>query len=217
MLVKKKKAFTLVELLIVIAILLIMIVILIGILNPIALVNKAQDSRRKKDLNRIRVAFEEYFNDKGCYPNNVPDSFLRNQLNDNKNCGSSSVFGKWLKPWPCDSNGKPYDVLTGYDDDSNCPKWFKIRAVLENKKDPSINIVAVAENDPNYGVSSGNITPGGYLGDGNPACWKPNCSVKDLEKDGTCGQLTEHGCDGPNCYKGSNQCYPECQVTSCSP
>jgi len=146
-LVKKKKAFTLVELLIVIAILLIMIVILIGILNPIALVNRAKDSRRKKDLGRIRVAFEEYFNDKGCYPNDLhPESWLTNLMSPG-NCGSSSVFGKWLRPWPCDPNGDPYEILTGYDD--KCPKWFKILATLENKKDSSINIVAVAENDPN--------------------------------------------------------------------
>lgn len=209
-LVKKNKAFTLVEILVVIAILLIMIAILIGILNPIALVNRAKDSRRKKDLGRIRVAFEEYFNDKGCYP----DKTLRDELNKSENCGTSFVFGNWLKPWPCDPNGNPYQVLTGYDD--TCPKWFKIFATLENKKDSSINIVAVAENDANYAVSSGNITSGGYLGDNNPSCTAGCHHKPDDEPDG-CGGLGDgKGCDGPNCYK-RNDCTPECQVTSCSP
>jgi len=208
--VKKIKGFTLVEILVVMAILLIMIAILIGILNPIALVNKAQDSQRKKDLNRIRVAFEEYFNDKGCYPNEI----LRLQLIDRENCGKSSVFEKWLSPWPCDPNGNPYQVLTGYDD--TCPKWFKIFATLENKKDPNINIVAVAENDSNYAVSSGNITPGGYLGDDNPDCSKTNCYVIPVGSPGGCGQKTIGGCEGPNCYK-DNQCTPRCQVSGCNP
>ena len=208
-LVKKKKAFTLVEILVVMAILLIMIFILIGILNPIALVNKARDSRRKKDLSRIRVAFEEYFNDKGCYPNDIPADFLRSALNNDNNCGSSSVFGKWLRPWPCDPNGKHYEVLTGYGD--TCPKWFKILTTLENKKDSSINIVAVAENDPNYGVSSGNITPGGYLGDNNPNCEDLCYSVSS----GICNQIGN--CDGPNCFKKAGCNDIRCQVSCCGP
>lgn len=214
MLVKKDKGFTLVEILVVMAILLIMMMILVGILNPIALVNKARDSRRKKDLSRIRVAFEEYYNDKGCYPNNVEPDKLRDALNNDENCGKNFVFGKWLKPWPCDPSGKHYEVLTGYDD--NCPKWFKIRTTLENKSDPSINVVAVAENDPNYAVSSGNITPGGYLGDNNPNCTAGCHYIPPGEPSGCQGYGPGLGCDGPNCYR-HNQCIPECQVTSCSP
>ena len=203
-LVKKKKAFTLVEILVVMAILLIMIFILIGILNPIALVNKARDSRRKKDLSRIRVAFEEYYNDKGCYP---PDP-LKGDLSKDENCGSSSVFGKWLRPWPCDPNGKHYEVLTGYDD--NCPKWFKILTTLENKKDADINITALTENDSNYAISSGNITPGGYLGDNNPGCEDLCYSVSS----GICNDI-DH-CDGPNCYSHTG-CNVDCRVTCCGP
>ena len=70
---KKKKVwhqsgFTLVELLIVMTILVIFAVILIGIIKPNTLIGKANDSRRKSDLNKIRTAFEEFFNDKGRYP-----------------------------------------------------------------------------------------------------------------------------------------------------
>lgn len=205
---KKIKGFTLVEILVVMAILLLMIVILIGILNPIALVNKAKDSRRKKDLNRIKVAFEEYYNDKGCYPNLTKVI----ELMDSNNCGAGWVFTSWLRPWPCDPNGKPYEIWTGYDDD--CPKMFKIFTTLENKSDPSINIVAIAENDPNYAVSSGNISAGGYLGDNNPNCSDGCHKIPEDFPDG-CNSYPS-GCDGPNCYR-DNQCSPECQVTSCSP
>ena len=64
-----RKGFTLIELMVVVTILAIMSMILVGIINPIALVNRGRDARRKKDLARIKTAFEEYYNDKGCYPN----------------------------------------------------------------------------------------------------------------------------------------------------
>lgn len=207
MLVKKIKGFTLVELMIVMAILIMMAIILIGILNPIALVNKARDGRRKKDLNRIRVAFEEYYNDKGCYP----DIALRDQLNDPLNCGTL-VFGKWLNPWPCDPKGEPYVILTGYDD--TCPKWFKIMATLENKSDPSLNITALSENDPNYAVSSGNIKAGGYNGDQNPICnFDGNCYAYTAGETEECNDIGAF-CEGSNCYARPD-CLPECQVSCC--
>jgi len=211
MLVKNIKGFTLVELLVVIAILILMIMILVGTLNPIALVNKARDSRRKKDLNRIKVSFEEYFNDKGCYPNDLPPERWLTNLMSPENCGSNSVFGKWLGPWPCDPNGQPYQIRVGYD--PACPKWFKILARLENRQDEAINIIGASETDYNYAVSSDNISPGGYLGDYNPAC-EANCYKFE---DDECNALNyPGGCEGPNCYKNSG-CSLECQVTCCGP
>jgi type II secretory pathway pseudopilin PulG len=206
MLVKKIKGFTLVELMIVMAILIMMAIILIGILNPIALVNKARDGRRKKDLNRIRVAFEEYYNDKGCYP----DATLRDELNDPSSCGTS-VFGKWLYPWPCDPKGQPYEIKTS---DDPCPKWFKIMATLENKSDPSINVAAQGENDPNYAVSSGNIKAGGYIGDDNPTCnFNGICYKFTFLETEQCNDIGAF-CEGSNCYARAG-CLPECQVSCC--
>jgi len=63
----KKKGFTLVELLIVMAILLMMATMMVGTLNSVGIFNKARDARRKKDIGRIKIAFEDYYNDKGCY------------------------------------------------------------------------------------------------------------------------------------------------------
>lgn len=209
MLVKNKKGFTLVEILVVMAILLLMIVILIGILNPIALVNKARDNRRKKDLNRIKVAFEEYYNDNGCYPNNVLPDELLTKLMLPQNCGTL-VFGKWLNPWPCDPNNKPYIVMTGYDPD--CPKWFKILTTLENKNDPDINVTALTENDSNYAISSGNIVPGGYLGEDNPYC----VGLCHVVEDGSCN--VKSSCFGSNCFRGAYNgvnCHTQCQVNNC--
>jgi len=203
---KKIKGFTLVEILIVIAILLLMMMILIGILNPVALVNKARDSRKKKDLSRIKVAFEEYYNDKGCYPN--VDKV--GQLIVKENCGSREVFSPWYRPWPCDPSGEPYQVVVGYD--STCPKWFKILTVLENKQDVAINITGVSATDYNYGVSSDNISPGGYLGDNNPNCAKNGCYYDPPGDDQNCNGIS--ACNGPNCFNVGG-CSPSCRVTCC--
>ena len=207
MLVKKDKGFTLVEILVVMAILLIMIMILIGILNPIALVNKARDSRRKKDLRRIKVAFEEYYNDKGCYPNqSIVDGLMQKSY-----CGGSSIFGRWLKPWPCDPNGNSYEIQVGYD--QNCPKWFRILTILENKNDMAINMAGVLATDPNYAVSSDNIPVNFYPGDNNPSC-ESNCYVV-VDEGLTCNSRNfSMGCEAPNCYRNPD-CTPECQTSCC--
>ena len=67
-----KKGFTLIELLVVIAI--------IAILSTLAIVGlsaarqKARDAKRLSDIRQVQSALEIYFNDKGRYPDAVPNS-----------------------------------------------------------------------------------------------------------------------------------------------
>lgn len=63
-----KKAFTLMELLIIIALIAIIATVVLILLNPWQQIAKAQDSRRKNDLATFRKVLEDYYNDKGCYP-----------------------------------------------------------------------------------------------------------------------------------------------------
>ena len=105
---KKRNGFTLVELLIVMAIIIILAIMMMGILNPAALVNKGYDAQRKKDLNRIKTSFEEYFNDNGKYPSGS----LLLDLANKTNC-KSNIFAPYLTPWPCDPNGNPYKIIVG--------------------------------------------------------------------------------------------------------
>lgn len=154
---RKNSGFTLVELLIVVSILAIMAVILIGILNPVALVNKANDSRRKSDLAKVKTAFEEYYNDKGFYPS-YADVVT---WNVESNC-SKPVNGinKYLNSWPCDPKGSTYIMVSD-------PSWFKIITNLDNKKDSGIppgwydgsgyQALGYDKDQVNYGVSSSNI------------------------------------------------------------
>jgi prepilin-type N-terminal cleavage/methylation domain-containing protein len=165
-----KRGFTLVELLVVMAILAIMMMIMIGILNPIALVNRGYDARKKKDVNRIKIAFEEYANDNGgCFPTNdyilgkrngVVDQ-TKNLLSD-ANC-NTNAFAPWLDSWPCTPQGKHFLIFTD-PTSPTCARWFKIATKLDNLSDTDIPITLsaamggeITRYTANYGVSSTNI------------------------------------------------------------
>ena len=163
MLIKLKNnnnGFTLVELLVVMTILAMFAVMMVGILNAIGITNKGRDAQRKKDLNRIKIAFEEYFNDKGYFPKED----VLTQLRDKNNCGKHIDVFPNLNIWPCDPNGNPYYVLTEVD-----PHTFRVITDLQYKKDKDIPLgwyvrgdfnlpsLGLTTNNANYGVSSSNI------------------------------------------------------------
>jgi prepilin-type N-terminal cleavage/methylation domain-containing protein len=199
--VKKRRGFTLVELLIVMAILSIMITVAIGIINPIAMTNKATDARVKKDLRKIRVAFEEYRSDKKGYP----DDEMLTKLSNKSNCGSG-VFAPWLSSWLCDPSGEPYRIVV----EGAGRTWFKVFTKLRNVKDNDIpvevkeRIRVVGDGlKYNYGVSSTNVIWYGLDGCGE------GCSVS------TGIGCNDQACIGGNCYAGRS-CLDICQVASCN-
>ena len=157
----KKYGFTLIELLIVVAILIALI--LLGWFAWRTQLNKARDAQRKDNLERLSVAFEEYYNDNQCYP-------------------ASGIIdicnGPELEPYlydiPCDPVYKtPYCYI--HDPDNlDCGQSFKVLAPLANFSDPIITKLLchgddscgydpVCEADTgtdasyNYGVGSGNV------------------------------------------------------------
>lgn len=150
---RQRRGFTLIEMVVVVAIIgLLLIIAMMAWRNQL---NKARDAQRKEDLQRISVAFEEYFSDFGCYP---PADILNN-------CG-----GGELKPYldkiPCDPvTGDPYEYVPDGDQPA-CPQNFRVLARLGNGTDPIIASLNCAGalgcgwgGDPvyNYGVSSKNV------------------------------------------------------------
>jgi prepilin-type N-terminal cleavage/methylation domain-containing protein len=151
----KKQGFTLTEVLIVVSIL--VIIVLLLLLNLKTQVNRANDAKRKTDLNKIQKTFEEYFNDKQCYP----------QQESLGTCGSN-MLSPYMTKVPCDPvTKKPYIYVIGV---SSLCNGYRVCTKLEDLKDPDIARIGC---DPvtgcgwapgyNYCVSVGN----GAVNDGS--------------------------------------------------
>lgn len=155
----RSPGLTMIELLIVIAVIAALIISLMFAVRTQLL--KARDARRKADLEKIKVAFENYYNDDQCYP---PDDILE------------VCEGDQLQPYldkvPCDP---AYDLPYCYiPDGSSCSQSFKVLAPLANHDDPIIEKLLCHLDQScgyeaecaqpsadysgfNYGVTSGNV------------------------------------------------------------
>ena len=214
----KKNGFSLTELLVVMTIVAVMALILVGILNPAALINKAGDSSRKGDLNRFKITFEEYFNDKGRYPNYV------NSWNVNSGCGETinNVYdvSKYIRKLPCDPDGEVYKIYT-------TTNTFKVMTNLKNKSDKDIPVNWYGENDytlsggltvndVNYGVSSPNIRWYESGGEEEEEIPDPSCNTLECWLGPGCNKLgVGISCPaGGDCYYGNNAgCIPLCRAS----
>lgn len=142
------KGFTLTELLIVIS--LIAILAVAGLIGYRLQLAKSYDTIRKRDLNNIKIAFEHYFSDNGCYP---PASILNN-------CGGTQSQ-PYLDKIPCDpETGQPY--LMTVDPPTTCAQKFFIHAQLSNENDPGANCPG------QYVVISPNVTQSELAANCNP-------------------------------------------------
>lgn len=152
---KFKNGFTLIEILVVVAIIALLLLISVNQL-PLFLA-RANDSKRKSNLQELKIAIEQYHTDKGCYP---PDDAI-------SVCGSTnSVLAPYLKEIPCDPVTKlPYAYAP-----DGCIS-FKLYTYLFDLHDPDIEKVdcsngcgpvrnPLLEPEYNYGVGSGNVDIG---------------------------------------------------------
>jgi general secretion pathway protein G len=205
--------FTLIELIIVMVLIGVLAVIMIATLNPKSLTDKGTDAQRKKDLGRIRVAFEEYFNDKGCFPTQA--------MLDGLTCNNSG-FKPWIGSWPCDPDGSKYYAIT---DGTSCPRSYKLLANLRNRSDKDIptNWYApgsvqkygdgtLTNSMVNYGVSSQNTS---WSTETVPAhCYTSFAGCYIAPEPGRCNALPP-GIDNANAYLDPD-CSPECVVSCCN-
>lgn len=148
---KYSRGFTLTELLIVLT--LIMLLLLLIMINWKVQIDKSHDVLRKKDLNDIKRSFEEYYNDKNCYP---PLTILTN-------CNGPELQ-PYLAAIPCDPDSKlPYKYVAM--DDTIPPNLclgFRVLAKLRDISDPDISRLGCNGITGcgfgagfNYGVSAG--------------------------------------------------------------
>lgn len=150
--------FTLVELLLVITIIAILAMIVLLGINPKRQINRSFDAVRKKDLNNLKIAFEDYNGDHSCYP---PAGIL------------DVCDGEQLKPYmekiPCDPQTKEKYLYVP--EEGNVCSGYRVLTGLRNKADPYIEQVGCSSTlgcgtgggaSYNYGISSSGISVGIY-------------------------------------------------------
>jgi prepilin-type N-terminal cleavage/methylation domain-containing protein len=188
-----KKGFTMIEVLIVVAILAILSVT--GIVTLSKQRTKAEDVAMKTDLDRLKVAFEDYYNDHNCYP--PPDWFD----------GPEDAGSELLRPYLSKMlYNKKTDLPYVLEKDSTGCRWFKLYTTLNNAEDPQAVILrttdlTVGSTLGNYGVSSSNTTVRIYYNPTGPSS-PPN----------------RYYCQGPgNCSQipGGVTCTPSYSDPSC--
>ena len=149
-----KQGFTLIEVLMVIALIaLLSVAVYAGYARQLS---RARDAQRKDDLEKLKVAFEDYYNDNACYP----DFNLFTQ------CGSS-VMLPYLREIPCDPyDDQPYRYFTFGGD---ACRGYRVLVQLENTNDPNIASSGCDKtngcyyDDPsyNYGIAMGGSVAAG--------------------------------------------------------
>lgn len=198
---KNNSAFTLIELIIAVSIL--AAFALMAIMYFRNQIFKGNDARRKSDINRIKIAAEEYEKDHNCYP-----------LSSLVTCNPGTGLRPYLGKIACD----PVTRASYYysHEDSSCPGWFKIYANLENSLDASViigigpnsafNYVSRSPNAPLDTGSSGGASssPGGGGGgvSGFYGC-----------KSGVCVSIAwDSSRPGPECDPNyqNDSCYGQC-------
>jgi len=198
--------FTLVELMIVLAIIAILAALVISFFT--GQIFKGNDAKRKGDINRIKIAVEEYEKDHNCYPTDVT-------------CTHPYTLQPYLDRIPCDpiTGTSYYYEYEG----STCPRWFRLYALLQNTQDSSIilgiglhnayNYVQSSENAPNVAsgaVASPSPSGTGYAGGSiYYGCINGVCTQISLDANGVpvCSpNYTESSCGVDKCDSPVNNC-----------
>lgn len=195
---KSLKGATLTEIIIVIVILSALLLIFIALFR--SQFYKGNDARRKGDLQRIKVAVEEYEKDHNCYP--------EPQL---VTCEPGDALSPYIEKIPCDPTTKS-SYFYEYDTATSCARWFRIYANLEVASDPDIEDACGPGGAFNYYDSSANA----------PACQLSETGTFYGCRSGLCVPiLWDNSRPGPECDPNfqSPTCYGACNspATECNP
>ncbi len=193
---KKTSGVTLMELILVI--LLVAILIMIFITYFRSQIFRANDAKRKGDLDRIKIAVEEYEKDYNCYP---PPSIM--------GCDPGNGLSPYLEKLPCDPTTKA-SYYYDYDLSSSCAKWYRIFTNVSDS-DSAVMQDCGPGNAYNFYTSSPNA---------------PSCQLQDIGgfygcRSGVCMPiLWDETRPGPECDPNfqSSTCFGQCNLqTECKP
>lgn len=148
--------FSLAELLIITSV--IALLVIAGIIGWQKQIDRGYDAKRKSDLKNIQNAFDDYYNDKNCYPTVAVLS----------NCGGTDL-APYIAEVPCDPHThKPYVYRPLSVDGGQDCSGYRVLTTLKDKQD--LDIARVGCNAEwcgftdvpvgyNYGVSMGVQVP----------------------------------------------------------
>ena len=206
------------ELLIVIGLIALLAAIAIALLNPWTQIGKSYDAKRKRDLNELRKVFEDFYNDKGCYPKpseicydtpiNLCTGVGINKKVNNQIChicGNESAppnfsnFSPYLSRLPCDPQHPSKKYLYQVEGDNaqlctstaekTCPQRYKIFSEFSNIAD---------QNSEALGCTLGGCGPANPL----PPLPSPPYGY---DYGVSSPNITINGSSQYNCYNGSCQ------------
>lgn len=197
----QKSGFTLIEVLIVLVIIGILIAVFFTYINPLGNRDKAADSQRKADLDKISIALEEYYSDNDCYP--TQDDYQ----ND------STVLVPYLNNVPCDPDTN--EAYYYSPEDTTCPQYYRIYTDLVWTADEAIAEVGCSLGcgpgySYNYGVSSPNVSLTNELPLDVGCTGVNNCAICQADENGLCACNAAEYCrpDDQPCPPDVTDCYP---------
>jgi len=144
---KNLRAFTLVELLVVMSILGVLVTVALGAFRSSQA--RGRDAQRKSDLKQISSALELYYSDYGEYPDTLPWGV---EFTDGK-----TVYFKAVPVDPVDNFDYFYRLP-----DSPVNQQFQLFAALENTEDPDLIVTSYSCGGGvtcNFSITSPNTTP----------------------------------------------------------
>lgn len=170
----REDGFTLIEILIVVMIIVILAVISLFFFNPTKQRQKVWDIERKRELEQLRILFENYFMEHAEYPNDQLVCYDTAAVNNNGVCTchicglerDPGTFSTLVKLLYCDPEHGRKDYLYKYDCSGGNPLWYVIYGQLSTGAGAETGLTC------NYAVSSDpskvEANPLGCIVSGNP-------------------------------------------------
>lgn len=188
---KRPQAFTLAEILITVALIALLVMAALALLNPLKQFQKSWDGKRKHELSQLQKVFEDFYNDKQCYPKPAEICYNDTGATTCNICGNQSTspnFSPYLPSLPCDPQSPQKNYLYQVNDTA-CPTYYRVYTTLSNNADPAIAEAGCQNGcgpeNYNYGVTSPNTglekyvisqyacLPGGCA----YCCYGPDCQT----------------------------------------
>jgi len=184
---KSQEGLSLTEILIVLAIVALLLVATYFVFYK--QIFRAKDSKRKADLHGLTNILEDFYNNRGCYPQPIEVCYDPDGNDPCHICGDEAGSPNIGYDLPCNPDHPEQKYL--YDaENTTCPQWYQIYTELAGTDDTDICPYGSCGFNPDYGYDYGVSSPNINL----------NVNTDHLyayDKWGSCGDCgTEENCQG---------------------